>query len=109
LLQEGEDLLERGCVSHNYLEFYHLGIEVALGIGDASRALRYAAQLEAYTRDEPVPWADLVIARGRALAAAANAAPGAGELLRDALAATHDMQWDDLLPGLLQATSSRAR
>ena len=51
LLQEGEDLLARGCVSHNYLEFYHLGIEVALGIGDTPRALRYAAQLEAYTRD----------------------------------------------------------
>ncbi len=108
LLQEGEDLLARGCVSHNYLEFYHLGIEVALGIGDTSRVLRYAAQLEAYTRDEPVAWADVVVARGRALAAAASAVPAAGEMLRDALVATHDMQWDAMLPELLLATSSRA-
>jgi len=108
LLQEGEELLERGCVSHNYLEFYHLGIEVALGIGDTPRALRYAAQLEAYTCDEPVAWADVVIARGRALAAAANAAPAADKMLRDALAATHGMQWDAMLPGLLRATSSPA-
>ncbi len=108
LLQEGEDLLERGCVSHNYLEFYHLGIEVALGIGDTPRAFRYASQLESYTSVEPVAWANVVIARGRALAAAASAAPDADARLCEALAATRDMRWEAMLPALLRATSTRA-
>ena len=31
-------MLARDCVSHNYLEFYKLGIDVALRIGDLVRA-----------------------------------------------------------------------
>ena len=76
LLQEGEDLLARDCVSHNYIEFYHLGIEVALRTNDPERAMRYASCLETYTRAERLLWADVVIARGRALASAARNEPG---------------------------------
>jgi hypothetical protein len=77
LLDEGEHWLADGCVSHNYLEFYRHAIEVSLRSGDWDRAERYADALEAYTRDERLPWADLVIGAGRLLARAGCAGPGA--------------------------------
>ena len=69
-LAEGEALLNAGgLVSHNYLMFYRAAIETALETGDWDAALRYAAAVEDYTRSEPLPWIDFIIARGRALAA----------------------------------------
>jgi hypothetical protein len=68
LLQEGERWLAEGCVSHNYLEFYRYAIEVCLRCRDWQGAMHYADALERYTCDEPLPWAMLVIAAGRALA-----------------------------------------
>jgi class 3 adenylate cyclase/tetratricopeptide (TPR) repeat protein len=79
-LAEGEALLAAGSVSHNYIFFYHAAIEAALAVEDWAAAERYAAALEDYTRPEPLPWADFIGARGRALAAW-----GRGE--RDAVAA----------------------
>jgi class 3 adenylate cyclase/tetratricopeptide (TPR) repeat protein len=67
-LTEGEALLAAGCVSHNYLLFYPDAMEASLITGDWDGVEHYAAALEAYTRAEPLPWADLRIARGRALA-----------------------------------------
>ena len=66
---EGEALLAAGSVSHNYFFFYRAAIETALATEDWCAAERYAAALEDYTRAEPLPWSDFVIARGRALAA----------------------------------------
>ena len=63
-------MLERGAVGHNHLWFYRDAIEAMLSAGDAAGALRYVAALESYTRAEPLPWADLFVARGRALARA---------------------------------------
>lgn len=68
-LAEGEALLERGCVSHNYFIYYSHAIDAALEAGDWDEAERYGAALERYTREEPLPWSEFVIARGRALAA----------------------------------------
>ncbi|TKC88781.1 tetratricopeptide repeat protein [Trinickia terrae] len=68
LLAEGEELLRRGAVGHNHLWFYREAIEAMLSIGDAENVLRYATALEDYTRNEPLPWADLFAARGRVLA-----------------------------------------
>ena len=68
-LAEGEALLAAGSISHNYLFFYHAAIEAALATEDWAAAERYAAALEDYTRPEPLPWPDFIIARGRALAA----------------------------------------
>ena len=68
LLDEGERWLAEGCVSHNYLEFYRHAVEVSLRSGDWSRAERYADALDQYTSEERLPWADLVIACGRAMA-----------------------------------------
>jgi class 3 adenylate cyclase/tetratricopeptide (TPR) repeat protein len=68
-LDEGEALLARGAVSHNHLIFRRYAIEAALEAEDWDAVLRHADRLSGYTAAEPLPWADLVIARGRALAA----------------------------------------
>ena len=68
-LTEGEAILGQGCVSHNYLHFYQIAIDVALESHDWSEAERYAALLEDYTRAESLPWSEFYIARGRVLAA----------------------------------------
>jgi class 3 adenylate cyclase/tetratricopeptide (TPR) repeat protein len=68
-LEEGEELLRAGAVSHHHLLFPRDAIEVYLEAGDWDRAQRSAAELEQYTRSEPLPFADFYVARGRALAA----------------------------------------
>ena len=68
LLAEGEGLLRLGAVGHNHLWFYRDAIEAMLSARDPAAVLRYASALEAYTRREPLPWAELFAARGRALA-----------------------------------------
>jgi tetratricopeptide (TPR) repeat protein len=69
VLQEGEELLEKGSLSHNYFGFYGLAIDISLKWQDWEGAERYAAALEDYTCQEPLALCDLLIARGRALAA----------------------------------------
>ena len=68
LLRQGEELLARGCVSHNYLEFYRHAIEFSLRHGQSAEARRYAAALVDYTQGEPLPWADVIIRRALLLA-----------------------------------------
>ena len=68
VLSEGEHLLADGCVSHSYFEFYWNATDVSLETKAWSEARRYAEGLAAYTREEPVPWSELVIERARLLA-----------------------------------------
>jgi hypothetical protein len=68
LLAEGEDLLHLGAVGHNHLWFYRDAIEAMLSAADLAGVLHYVSALEDYTRREPLPWAELFAARGRALA-----------------------------------------
>jgi class 3 adenylate cyclase/tetratricopeptide (TPR) repeat protein len=68
-LAEGEAIIRAGCVGHNPLYFYPDAIDVCLELGDAEEVERFAAALAAFTRPEPLPWADFHVARGRALAA----------------------------------------
>ena len=68
-LDAGEAILREGCVGHNYLAFYPDAIEVSLDDGAWDAADRYATALESYTRAEPLPRSDFLVARGRALAA----------------------------------------
>ncbi len=68
-LNEGEALLQKGSLSHNYLGFYRHAMEACLKPGDWHEVERYAAALEDYTRPEPLPWSDFFIARARVLAA----------------------------------------
>jgi hypothetical protein len=88
-LARAEELLAQGCVSHAYFHFYDIAIETSIDQGEWDEALRYAQALEAYTRAETVPWADLVVRRGRALARHAAGERGAG--LRDELDALAEM------------------
>jgi class 3 adenylate cyclase/tetratricopeptide (TPR) repeat protein len=80
-LAEGEGLLAAGSLSHNHLWFHPAAIETSLEYREWSEAQRYAQALEAYTRPEPLPWADFYVARGRALAAC-----GAGQRDRSVMA-----------------------
>ena len=66
-LSEGEEVLASGCVGHNHYRFYQAAMEATLEAEDWGEAARYADALEAYTRPEPVPWAEYYIARARAL------------------------------------------
>jgi class 3 adenylate cyclase/tetratricopeptide (TPR) repeat protein len=68
-LEEGETILARGCVFHNYFWFYRDAIEVSLSTEDWDAVERYASALEHFTHAEPVPWTSFFVARGRALAA----------------------------------------
>ncbi len=69
MLAEAESILERGCIGHNYFWFYRDAIEHRLQHCNWDEALRYAQALDDYTAQERLPWSDLLIARGRALAA----------------------------------------
>jgi hypothetical protein len=68
-LEEADALLRAGAVSHNHLVFPYYAIEAYFETGDWERMEHCAARLEQYTSSEPLPFADFLIARGRALAA----------------------------------------
>ncbi|HSC96217.1 MAG TPA: adenylate/guanylate cyclase domain-containing protein [Burkholderiales bacterium] len=87
-LEEGQRVLDQGCVGHNYFWFYRDAMDVRLKLGDWGGVERYASALEAYTRPEPLPWTDFFIARGRALAA--FGAGRRGEGTAEALARARD-------------------
>jgi hypothetical protein len=57
--------------------FYRDAIDACLARGKWSEALRYADALEDYVRPEPLPWASLLVARGRALATVGQRGPNA--------------------------------
>lgn len=68
-LAEGDALLAAGTVAHNVFFFLRGAIDLALETGDYEAAERRAAALESFTRPEPLPWADYLVRRARALAA----------------------------------------
>ena len=68
-LKEAEAILDAGCVSHNHFWFARIAIGHALRTHAWDEVERYAMRLESYTRREPLPWSDFIIAYGRALAA----------------------------------------
>ena len=67
-LEEGERLLQSGVGDYNSFEFYVPAIEACIEIEDWDSVERYATALENYTRVEPLGLAQIVTARGRALA-----------------------------------------
>jgi class 3 adenylate cyclase/tetratricopeptide (TPR) repeat protein len=68
-LDEGEAIINDGCVGHNYFAFYRDAVEAALAEGDWDAADAYVASLERYNAPEPLPWCDFFMQRGAALAA----------------------------------------
>ena len=67
-------------MSHNHLLFPRDAIEAYFEAGDWERMEHCAAELERYTRSEPLPFADFYIARGRALAARGGRRPNSESL-----------------------------
>ena len=105
LLEEGEQLLARGSVSHNHFEFRMLAIEFLLAVGDGPAARHHAAALAEYTREEPLPWSDLVIARAEAVAAAGKTARRKVNVgrLQELQQQAEQMGFMTLVPGLRNA------
>jgi hypothetical protein len=56
-------------VGHNHLWYHRDAIEAFLGARDAEGMMLHATALEAYARNEPLPWSTLFAERGRCLAA----------------------------------------
>jgi tetratricopeptide (TPR) repeat protein len=84
-LEEAEALLGAGAVSHNHLLFPRDAVEAYLATEDWDGVERTAAELERYTRPEPLPYAAFYIVRARALAASGRGRPDPAALdrLRD--------------------------
>ena len=105
-LAEGEAMLKRGSVGHNHLWFYRDAIEANLAGRDADGALHYVRALEDYTHDEPLPWAEIFAARGRALV---NALRGMDEAVAVTLREIRDaLQRAGLRPFLLAIEAALA-
>jgi class 3 adenylate cyclase/tetratricopeptide (TPR) repeat protein len=68
-LREGERLLRDRCLAHCHLWFYRDAIEATLECGEWDATLHYCRALEEFVSAEPLPWAQLLIRRGRVLAA----------------------------------------
>jgi class 3 adenylate cyclase/tetratricopeptide (TPR) repeat protein len=81
---EAEALIAEGGIGHSAIAYHRIGIDDTLARGEWERTRAHAAALAACTRDEPLPYADLLIARGRALATLGES-PGDGAA-RDELA-----------------------
>ena len=107
-LAEGEELLAAGSISHNYLFFYQEAIETALEQHDWNEAERYAQALADYTRREPLPYIDLVIARARALAALGRGRRDSDtvEALRQVREGAEAIGSRSMIPGLEAALAS---
>jgi class 3 adenylate cyclase/tetratricopeptide (TPR) repeat protein len=67
-LSEGESIVKSGCLAHNALWFYRDAIEAHLQARELNAVRGCAAALAELTRDDPLPWSEFFIERGRALA-----------------------------------------
>jgi tetratricopeptide (TPR) repeat protein len=71
-LAEAQGLLAAGSASVNHLYFHRDAMDLYLNLGELDRVLEHADALARYAGDEPIPWSEFFIARGRALAAHAR-------------------------------------
>jgi len=69
MLKAGENVLQKGTVSHNHFWFYQFAMRVTLQTGEWDRVGSYAQALEDFSRPEPLPLTDFYICWGRTLAA----------------------------------------
>jgi class 3 adenylate cyclase/tetratricopeptide (TPR) repeat protein len=107
-LAEAEQLLAAGSISHNFLWFYSEAIDTALEQHDWSEAKRYAQALADYTRREPLPYIDVVVARANALAALGRGQRGSDtvEALRQVREGAEAIGWRSLISDLDTALAS---
>jgi class 3 adenylate cyclase/tetratricopeptide (TPR) repeat protein len=109
-LREGESILEAGAVGHNHLWFRRDAIETGLEHGEWDLAARHADVLAAFTAEEPLPWSDFVIRRGRALVALGRGdnRPGLSRELRHLRREGEELGFLPLLPALDRAIARQA-
>jgi hypothetical protein len=55
-------------MGHNHFNFCEDGMEACLQAGEWGEVEWFTSHLHDYTREEPLPYSDFLIARGRALA-----------------------------------------
>jgi hypothetical protein len=67
-LQHGKALLSKGANGANNFHFYRHAMNACWQSAMWEELEQFVQDLEDYTRDEPLPWSDFFIARGRALA-----------------------------------------
>ena len=67
-LAQGQQLIDAGCVGHNYFWFYKHAMQTSLDFRWPDAALGYAQLLEDHTRSQPAPWASVFIERCRLIA-----------------------------------------
>ena len=68
-LEQGQEMMSQYCMAPSRLLFYQDAIEVSLEDGEWDAALQYADSLEESIEAEPIGFAQLIAARGRALVA----------------------------------------
>lgn len=98
-LAEGDTIIETGVLAHNVIWFLRDAIESCLAASDHGQAIAYADWLEQTTRDEPIPWCDFFIERGRALAAHGQGG-GDRQRLRNIVRQTREIGLLAALPAL---------
>ncbi|MHA1567584.1 MAG: adenylate/guanylate cyclase domain-containing protein [Alphaproteobacteria bacterium] len=106
-MAEGERMLAKGAVGHNHLFFYRLVMESALQHGEWDEVRRHAASLQAFTAQEPLPWANFFIARAHALSAVAREGKSAHNMAEIERLRAQATAWGlrSALPGLLLVES----
>ena len=93
---EGKTLLQYSSMGHNHFNFCEDGIDTCLRTGEWDEVEWFFDHLQDYTRDEPIPFSDFLIARGRALVAF-----GRGERTRELGAALRQLSEQAASAGLL--------
>lgn len=111
LLSEAESLLDAGSVGHNYLNFYEDAMETCLRTGTWDEVERFADALERYTREEPLPRCDFLVARGKVLArfGRGDRDNGVGDELERLCAEANRIGLVAALPALEQARAARLK
>ena len=66
-LKEGDQILVSGCHAHNRLWFLRDAIEFSLITDNRELVLKYCDWLKKITEQEPLPWANYFLERGRAI------------------------------------------
>jgi tetratricopeptide (TPR) repeat protein len=104
-LNEGRNLLAAGSPSINHLYFHRDAMDVYLALGKHDLVLDHADALAAYTGEEPLPWSQYFIARGRALVAHARdrVHPGTRSMLAHLLRKAHEIGFHVAARGIEEA------
>ena len=68
LLSQAESILDDGCVSHSYVWFTDVAINIALARRNLDQVERFAERLEKFTAKQPLAWPDFIISKARTLA-----------------------------------------